>query len=159
MLTLNFLKIPRNIKIEITYSCYEVSNCPFFCFPEAAAYPPPSWTEIMACCKSKRIVDKTLRKFFYWLGSTIGQSPWYFIIVPVLITALLATGMYLFIYWCDTFWWYSYLPSMLDFFFFIIVTIYIHNEVNELSHNILTHNLLSRYLKDCSRIMIHDIVW
>ena len=73
----------------------------------------------MACCKSKRIVDKTLRKFFYWLGSTIGQSPWYFIIVPVLITALLATGMYLFIYWCDTLWLYSYLPSMLDYFFLL----------------------------------------
>ena len=44
------------------------------------------------CCKTENIVDKTLRKFFYWLGSTIGHNPWLFIIVPVLITALLATG-------------------------------------------------------------------
>ncbi len=37
-------------------------------------------------------VDKTLRKFFYWLGFNIGQTPGYFIIVPLLLTALLATG-------------------------------------------------------------------
>ena len=47
----------------------------------------------MACCtNSSQIVDKMLRKYFYWLGFNIGQRPGYFIIVPILLTALLSTG-------------------------------------------------------------------
>lgn len=46
----------------------------------------------MACCKGKHFVDKTLRKFFNWLGFNIGLRPGYFILVPILLTALLATG-------------------------------------------------------------------
>lgn len=42
----------------------------------------------MACSN----VDKTLRKFFHWLGFNIGHTPGYFVIVPILLTALLATG-------------------------------------------------------------------
>merc|ERR1719288_480797 len=33
-----------------------------------------------------------LRKYFCWLGFNIGQRPGYFIIVPILLTALLSTG-------------------------------------------------------------------
>ena len=33
-----------------------------------------------------------MRKFFYWLGSNIGKSPGLFIIVPLMVTALFATG-------------------------------------------------------------------
>ena len=40
----------------------------------------------------KQILDRTLRNFFYKLGFQIGQTPSYFIIVPILLTALLATG-------------------------------------------------------------------
>merc|ERR1712020_171378 len=51
---------------------------------------------MMACCTNKKsssqIVDKMLRKCFYWLGYNIGQRPGYFIIVPFLLTALLSTG-------------------------------------------------------------------
>ena len=51
---------------------------------------------MMACCTNKKsssqIVDKMLRKCFYWLGFNIGQRPGYFIIVPILLTALLSTG-------------------------------------------------------------------
>lgn len=47
-----------------------------------------SLTKIMACSN----VDKTLRKFFYWLGFNIGQTPWYFIIVPILLTLVMITG-------------------------------------------------------------------
>ncbi len=48
----------------------------------------------MGACKNKNTscVDRAFRKFFYWLGSNIGQRPGYFIIVPILLTALLATG-------------------------------------------------------------------
>ena len=47
----------------------------------------------MACMnRSTKFVDQTLRKFFYWLGSNIGQRPGYFIIVPILLTAVATSG-------------------------------------------------------------------
>ena len=46
-----------------------------------------------SCSKYKHLLDRTLRKFFYLLGYRIGQTPTYFIIVPILLTALLATGV------------------------------------------------------------------
>ena len=38
------------------------------------------------------IVDRTLKKFFYKLGYLIGSRPGYFLIVPLFLTALFATG-------------------------------------------------------------------
>ena len=70
-------------------------------------------------CQSKHFVDHTLRKFFYWLGSKIGTNPAIFIICPVLVTALLATGFqqvrfkYLFRryikFWAEINIWHSYM--------------------------------------------------
>jgi hypothetical protein len=42
---------------------------------------------------NSQVVDRALRSFFHWLGTNIGQRPGYFIIVPILLTALLATGV------------------------------------------------------------------
>ena len=38
------------------------------------------------------IVDETLRSWFYRLGEAIGKEPGYFLIVPILLTALCGTG-------------------------------------------------------------------
>jgi len=38
------------------------------------------------------IVDKTLKRAFYKLGRTIGEQPGYFLIVPILLSALCASG-------------------------------------------------------------------
>ena len=38
------------------------------------------------------IVDETLRSWFYCLGEAIGKEPGYFLIVPILLTALCGTG-------------------------------------------------------------------
>ena len=38
------------------------------------------------------IVDETLRSWFYHLGEAIGKEPGYFLIVPLLLTALCGTG-------------------------------------------------------------------
>ena len=38
------------------------------------------------------IVDETLRSWFYRLGVSIGREPGYFLIIPVLLTALCGTG-------------------------------------------------------------------
>ena len=38
------------------------------------------------------IVDETLRLWFYWLGEAIGKEPGYFLIIPILLTALCGTG-------------------------------------------------------------------
>ncbi len=39
-----------------------------------------------------KIVDDTLKRLFYRLGVAVGSQPGYFIIVPLLLTALCATG-------------------------------------------------------------------
>ena len=39
-----------------------------------------------------KIVDDTLKKVFFKLGVVIGKNPGYFIIVPLLLTALCASG-------------------------------------------------------------------
>jgi len=39
-----------------------------------------------------KIVDDTLKKVFFKLGVMIGKNPGYFIIVPLLLTALCASG-------------------------------------------------------------------
>lgn len=39
-----------------------------------------------------KIVDETLKRWFYRLGVCIGKHPGYFIIIPLLLTALCATG-------------------------------------------------------------------
>lgn len=46
----------------------------------------------MGGCENNQCVDKALKRFFYWLGYNIGQRPGYSILVPLLLTALLATG-------------------------------------------------------------------
>lgn len=46
----------------------------------------------MAGCKINNWVDSALRRFFYKLGYFVGKYPGYFIIVPVMVTALCATG-------------------------------------------------------------------
>lgn len=38
------------------------------------------------------VVDKFLKRFFYHIGKTIGEQPGYFLIVPLLLTALCASG-------------------------------------------------------------------
>lgn len=45
----------------------------------------------MGVCEH-RLVDKFLKKAFYKLGKTIGEQPGYFLIVPILLTALCASG-------------------------------------------------------------------
>ena len=57
---------------------------------------------IEMCCDDDRgsatgfglliIVDETLRSWFYRLGEAIGKEPGYFLIVPLLLTALCGTG-------------------------------------------------------------------
>ena len=37
-------------------------------------------------------LDVKLKRFFYKLGFWVGSNPWYFLTVPVLLTALCATG-------------------------------------------------------------------
>ena len=39
-----------------------------------------------------QIVDDTLKKVFYQLGAYVGVQPGYFLIVPILLTALCASG-------------------------------------------------------------------
>ena len=50
----------------------------------------------MGLCKvnscSNKWVDDTLKKFFYKVGYLIGDHPVIFVIVPVLLTALAASG-------------------------------------------------------------------
>ena len=41
---------------------------------------------------SIKIVDDTLKKLFFKLGVAIGTTPGYFIIVPLLLTGLCASG-------------------------------------------------------------------
>jgi hypothetical protein len=41
---------------------------------------------------SLKIVDDTLKKVFFKLGVRIGTTPGYFIIVPLLLTVLCASG-------------------------------------------------------------------
>ena len=43
----------------------------------------------MPCCD---FIDDGLRKFFGWLGYQVGKRPGYFIIVPILLTGLCASG-------------------------------------------------------------------
>jgi hypothetical protein len=42
-------------------------------------------------CKDK-IVDRTLKALFFKLGHTIGEHPLYFLLVPLLLTALCVSG-------------------------------------------------------------------
>ena len=46
----------------------------------------------MGGCKMNNWADSALRRLFYRLGHFIGEYPGYFIIVPVMVTALCATG-------------------------------------------------------------------
>jgi len=56
------------------------------------------------------IVDETLRSWFYRLGVSIGREPGYFLIVPVLLTALCGTGFQRIVHEADP----EYLFSPLD---------------------------------------------
>ena len=44
------------------------------------------------------VIDLTLRKIFYRYGKIVGTHPGYFIIVPILVTLLCATGVQQMIY-------------------------------------------------------------
>lgn len=46
----------------------------------------------MVRCLREKFVDRTLKSFFYWLGCKIGESPGYFLVVPLLLTALCMSG-------------------------------------------------------------------
>ena len=46
----------------------------------------------MVKCLREKFVDRTLKDFFYWLGCKIGESPGYFLVVPLLLTALCISG-------------------------------------------------------------------
>ena len=46
----------------------------------------------MVRCLREKFVDRTLKSFFYWLGCKIGESPGYFLVVPLLLTALCISG-------------------------------------------------------------------
>jgi predicted RND superfamily exporter protein len=43
-------------------------------------------------CIKNKVVDDALKRFFYRLGYTIGEHPGYFLIVPLLLTALCISG-------------------------------------------------------------------
>ncbi len=43
-------------------------------------------------CKQNKFVDAAFKRWFYELGFAIGSRPGYFIVVPLLLTALCASG-------------------------------------------------------------------
>jgi hypothetical protein len=45
-----------------------------------------------------KMVDETLKRLFYRLGVAVGSRPGYFIVVPLLLTALCATGFQRMVY-------------------------------------------------------------
>ena len=63
----------------------------------------------MTCCKVT-CIDEGLRSFFGWLGYHVGKRPCYFIIVPILLTALCASGFQRITYEADP----EYLFSPID---------------------------------------------
>ena len=52
----------------------------------------------MPCCD---FIDDGLRAFFGWLGYQVGKRPGYFIIVPILLTGLCASGFQRMFYEAD----------------------------------------------------------
>ena len=70
-----------------------ISNCQVFYLYFSDQTSKTIGKMASSCSKYKHLLDRTLRKFFYLLGYRIGQTPTYFIIVPILLTALLATGV------------------------------------------------------------------
>ena len=61
-------------------------------------------------CKRMEIVDEILRTLFRKLGRTIGDNPGYFIIIPILISALCASGFQRIVFEADP----EYLFSPVD---------------------------------------------
>ena len=61
-------------------------------------------------CKRMEIVDEMLRKLFRKLGRTIGLNPGYFIIIPILVSALCASGFQRIVFEADP----EYLFSPVD---------------------------------------------
>lgn len=55
---------------------------------------------VKSCVKDK-FVDRTLKSLFYKLGYTIGEHPGYFLVVPLLLTALCASGFQQLVYEYD----------------------------------------------------------
>ena len=49
-------------------------------------------------CQQNKIVDAAFKRWFYKLGFMIGSHPGYFIVVPLLLTALCASGFQQMIY-------------------------------------------------------------
>ena len=62
-----------------------------------------------SCCRL-HCIDDALRKFFGWLGYQVGKRPGYFIIIPILLTALCASGFQRIYYEADP----EYLFSPID---------------------------------------------
>ena len=46
----------------------------------------------MVACFREKYVDRWLKRVFYKLGYAIGEHPGYFLVVPLLLTALAASG-------------------------------------------------------------------
>ena len=84
----------------------------FFFFPDLTPqlrHKAPS-TDRYIMCKRMEIVDEVLRKVFRNLGRCIGNNPGYFIIVPILISALCASGFQRIVFEADP----EYLFSPVD---------------------------------------------
>ena len=90
------LSKPRSALNRFDYYVYcenPISNCQVFYLYFSDQTSKTIGKMASSCSKYKHLLDRTLRKFFYLLGYRIGQTPTYFIIVPILLTALLATGV------------------------------------------------------------------
>lgn len=46
----------------------------------------------MKCSDKFKLVDRVLTRWFEWLGGVVGKYPGYFVLVPLFLTALAATG-------------------------------------------------------------------
>ena len=49
-------------------------------------------------CQQNKVVDAAFKRWFYKMGYMIGEHPGYFIVVPLLLTALCASGFQQMVY-------------------------------------------------------------
>lgn len=96
----------QNICLDL--STHTVPTAPPHLYPIYPSPPTPQKSNTM--CKRMEIVDDSLRKLFRKLGECIGVRPGYFIIVPILISALCASGFQRIVFEADP----EYLFSPVD---------------------------------------------
>ena len=85
------LSKPRSALNRFDYYVYcenPISNCQVFYLYFSDQTSKTIGKMASSCSKYKHLLDRTLRKFFYLLGYRIGQTPTYFIIVPIIFSIL-----------------------------------------------------------------------